>query len=87
MIDVPSHWKVTWNHLDLPVEDYTPIESLFCATSGDRLIYLDYGHRNGIPAYSFVFSVGGEDVENMTGLAREEAMGKLAYWLVAAPES
>jgi hypothetical protein len=68
----------------------TEIESLFCATCGDRLIFLDYGSRHGCHTYTFVFRIRGEtvnaaarDLENLTGLTRAEGFDRLNYWLTA----
>jgi hypothetical protein len=89
LIDIPGFWRVSWNNLALPLADYTPMESLFCATFEDRLIYLDYGQSDGEPRYTFVYKIGSgadeHDIENVTGLSRAEGYAKLAYWLITKP--
>jgi hypothetical protein len=85
MMHIPDFWRVTWNNLALDEAEYTPIESLFCATFEDRLIYLDYGSRHGVPCYAFVYKVGDVERININGISRAEGFARLAYWLVADP--
>jgi hypothetical protein len=86
---IPEHWRVIWNILALPLTEYNQMESLFCATSEDHLIYLDFGQRNGDPCYTFVCKIGSgdaaRDIESVTGLSRDEGYAKLAVWLASEP--
>jgi hypothetical protein len=65
------------------------MESLFCATSDDRLIYLECDRRCGEPSYTIIYKIcSGDvarDIENVTGLSRDEGYAKLAYWLASEP--
>jgi hypothetical protein len=65
------------------------MESLFCAAFEDRLIFLDYDQRFAEPCYTCVSKIGSgdvaRDIENVTGLSRDEGYAKVTYWLVSEP--
>jgi hypothetical protein len=86
MLEIPEAWRVTWNNLRLEEKEFISIESLFCATHNDLVIWVDYGQRNGIGAYSFTLqnSIHDEPLEQASNLNRKDALAKLEHWLHAA---
>jgi hypothetical protein len=86
MLGIPDAWRVTWNNLGLEEAEFTSIESLFCATHNDLVIWVDYGQRDGIGAYSFTLqkSIHDEPLEQASNLNRKDALAKLEHWLHAA---
>jgi hypothetical protein len=86
MLEIPDEWHVTWNNLDLEEKEFTRIESLFCATLNDLVIWVDYGAREGVGAYSFTLRNGvhSEPIEQVHNLTRTAALSKLEHWLQAA---
>jgi hypothetical protein len=86
MLEIPDEWHVTWNNLALEEKVFTRIESLFCATHHDLVIWVDYGERDGIGMYSFTLRnvVHSEAIEQAFNLTRIEALNKLEHWLHAA---
>jgi uncharacterized membrane protein len=85
-LEIPDAWRVTWNNLGLEEKEFTSIESLFCATHNDLVIWVDYGQRDGIGAYSFTLqnSIQDEPIEQTSNLNRKDALAKLKHWLHAA---
>jgi hypothetical protein len=86
MLEIPEAWRVTWNNLSLEEAEFSSIESLFCATHHDLVIWVDYGQRDGIGAYSFTLqnTTNDEPIEQTSNLNRAEALAKLEHWLQAA---
>jgi hypothetical protein len=86
MLEIPDEWHVTWNNLALEEKEFTRIESLFCATHHDLVIWVDYGERDGVGTYSFTLRNGvhSEPIEQAHNLTRTAALSKLEHWLQAA---
>jgi hypothetical protein len=86
ILEIPEPWRVTWNNLGLDEKEFTSIESLFCATHNDLVIWVDYGRRDGVGAYSFTLqnTTHDEPIDQASNLNRKDALAKLEHWLNAA---
>jgi hypothetical protein len=75
--------------LALPLAEYSQMVSLICAAFEDRLIFLDYGQRFAEPCYTCICKIGSgdvaRDIENVTGLSRNEGYATVTYRLVSEP--
>jgi hypothetical protein len=86
MLEIPDAWRVAWNNLSLAEQEFTRIESLFCATLNDLVISVDYGQRDGVCMYNFALqnTTNDEPIEQASNLNRKDALAKLEHWLHAA---